>query len=80
MFCIHEILAVLSDKPMGTSEVAKKLGCHNITALRKLHELHDDKKIEGRKIRPCKAGEWVWWKLPSRASPQTELTNGHPPL
>ncbi len=62
MYCSLEILDILTAAPMGTGEVAKKLGCQHQTALRRLHKLLDDGRIEGKKLRPCKAGEWVWYR------------------
>lgn len=62
MFCSLEILDILTEAPMGTVAVAKKLGCHPRTAWRRLRKLRDEGKIGGNKLHPYQAGEWVWYR------------------
>lgn len=59
--CKHEFLEILSENPMGTDEIATKLTCHYMTALRKLHRLHEQGIIEGKQINNVKNGQWIWW-------------------
>lgn len=59
MFCEHRFLEVLGDNPLGTGEIAEKVGCDYRTAYIRLKQLLVDGKIRGKKMN---RQAWMWWR------------------
>jgi hypothetical protein len=63
-----KVLNVLrfADHPLGTIEIAEKLGVSRKVAEVRLFNLMSEGKISGRKFSSGRHGVWVWWYVLKR--------------
>lgn len=50
VYSLEDVVEVLDETRLGTTEVAEAVGCHRSTALEKLREVEADGRVQSQKV------------------------------